>query len=87
LKDKFKNLEENYFKLEKMRAKKYEELEQLLRQKEEEKSVLIKISNIYTKQEIEDLDYYKLKEYESKILKSLKAIKERKTKCTFNINI
>lgn len=78
MKEQYKNLENNYFNLENSRVKKYEEFEEILRKKEEEKKHLESINQIYENHQIEDLDYFKLKSLESKLLKSLGNIKERK---------
>jgi hypothetical protein len=81
LKEKYKELEKSYFTLENSRAKKYEELELLLKKKEEEKASLEGLANVYENHSIQDFDYFKLKHLEMKILKSLDSVREKKQKC------
>ena len=78
MQERYKQLETNYFNLENSRAKKYEELEEILKKKEEEKKHLMKINNLYENFDLHNMDYFKLKGLESKILKSLESIKDRK---------
>jgi hypothetical protein len=80
LKEKYETLEQNYFKSENSRRKKYEEFDEILKKKEEEKKDLENITEIYEDHNIKKLDYFKLKNLESKIFKSLELIKERKQK-------
>jgi hypothetical protein len=77
-KDKYTNLEQNYFHLENSRSSKLEELNQILKKKEEEKKHLEEIHNVYENEQIKELDYFKLKSLENKILKSFDLIKEKK---------
>jgi len=80
MKEKYKNLESKYFKLENSRTNKLEELQNIYNNKKVEEQQLESLQNIYLKHEINNLDYFKLKGIEMKIMNSFELIKERKQK-------
>jgi hypothetical protein len=78
MKQKYNLLEKSYFNLENSRAEKYQELDEILEKKEEEKKHLESIHNVYENFNLQNSDLFKLRGLETKILKSLEAIRERK---------
>jgi hypothetical protein len=78
MQEKYNLLEKSYFNLENSRAEKYQELEEILKKKEEEKKHLESIHNVYEKFDLNNSDLFKLRGLETKIFKSLEAIRERK---------
>ena len=78
LKTKYESLEKKYFDLEKSESDKCEEYNDLLNKKKNELETLKKYNNIYSLHNINDLNYYELKELDSKLVKILKAIKNQK---------
>jgi len=78
MQEKYSLLEKSYFNLENSRAEKYQELEEILKKKEEEKKHLESIHNVYEKFDLKNSDLFKLRGLETKIIKSLEVIKERK---------
>ena len=83
LKEKYKNLEKTYFNCELKGTKKCEEYNDLLLKKQNYLNKYEKLYLIYNKHQINDLDYYELKNLESKIISTLnnfKIIKNKKLK-------
>ena len=83
LKEKYKNLEKKYFNCELKGTKKCEEYNDLLLKKQNYLNKYEKLYLIYNKHQINDLDYYELKNLESKIISTLnnfKIIKNKKLK-------
>lgn len=80
MKEKYKELEKRYFQLEYTGSKRCEEFEDFLHKKETDLNTLQKMKSIYLDQNISDLDYYKLKNLEAKILLSLDYIQKEKQK-------
>ena len=83
LKEKYKNLEKTYFDCELKGKKKCEEYNDLLLKKQNYLNKYEKLYLIYNKHQINDLDYYELKNLESKIISTLnnfKIIKNKKLK-------
>ena len=78
LKDKYDNLEKKYFDLEKEESNKCEEYNDLLNKKKNELEILKKYNNIYLLHNINDLNYYELKDLDSKLENLLKGIKNEK---------
>ena len=78
LKDKYENLEKKYFDLEKEESDKCEEYNDLLNKKKNELEILKKYNNIYLLHNINDLNYYELKDLDSKLENLLKGIKNEK---------
>ena len=78
LKDKYESLEKKYFDLEKKESDKCEEYSDLLNKKKNELEILKKYNNIYLLHNINELNYYELKELDSKLEKLLKGIKNEK---------
>ena len=90
LKDKYENLEKKYFDLEKEESDKCEEYNYLLNKKKNELEILKKYNNIYLLHKINDLNYYELKDLDSKLENLLKGIKTEKLnklkKASFPLN-
>ena len=83
LKEKYKNLEKTYFDFELKGTKKCEEYNDLLLKKQNYLNKYEKLYLIYNKHQINDLDYYELKNLEAKIISTLnnfKIIKNKKLK-------
>ena len=83
LKEKYKNLEKKYFNCELKGTKKCEEYNDLLLKKQNYLNKYEKLYLIYNKHQINDLDYYELKNLEAKIISTLnnfKIIKNKKLK-------
>lgn len=83
LKEKYKNLEKKYFNCELKGTKKCEEYNDLLLKKQNYLNKYEKLYLIYNKYQINDLDYYELKNLEAKIISTLnnfKIIKNKKLK-------
>ena len=78
LKDKYDSLEKKYFALEKEESDKCEEYNDLLNKKKNELEVLKKYNNIYSLHNINDLNYFELKELDTRLEKILKGIKNEK---------
>jgi hypothetical protein len=78
IKEKYKDLENKYFDLEKSGSRKCEEFEELLKKKESELNNLKKLKSIYIDHKLNNLDYYSLKNLEGKIFKSLSLIESEK---------
>ena len=78
LKDKYDSLEKKYFQLEKSESDKCEEYNDLLNKKKKELDALKKYNNIYSLHNINDLNYFELKELDSKLEKILNKIKAEK---------
>ena len=78
LKDKYDLLQKKYFNLENEESHKCEEYNDLLHKKKNELETLRKYNNIYIMHNINDLNYYELKELDSKLVKLLKGIKNEK---------
>ena len=78
LKDKYDSLEKKYFQLEKAESDKCEEYNDLLNKKKKELETLKKYNNIYSLHNINDLNYFELKELDSRLEKILKKIKIEK---------
>ena len=78
LKDKYESLEKKYFDLEKSETDKWQEYNELLNKKKNELETLKKFNNIYSLHNINDLNYYELKELDSKLEIILKGIKNEK---------
>ena len=78
IKEKYKELENKYFELENSGSRKCEEFEDLLHKKEDELNNLKKLKSTYIDHKLNHLDYYQLKNLESKILLSLSLIKNEK---------
>lgn len=81
LREKYKKLEQNYFTLEKSGSRKYEEFEDLVKKKEKEQITLEIMTNIYENHLIKDLNLFELRNLETKILRSIDSIKDRKQRC------
>ena len=80
VKEQYKQLEKKYFEMESSGSKRCEEFEELLHKKENDLNLLKQQKNIYIEQNINNLDYYKLKNLEAKILHSLDYIQQEKQK-------
>ena len=78
LKDKYNSLQKKYFQLEKSESNKCEEYNDLLNKKKKELDSLKKYNNIYSLHNINDLNYFELKELDSKLEKILSRIKTEK---------
>ena len=78
LKAKYESLEKKYFDQEKEESDKCEEYNDLLNKKKNELEKLKKYNNIYSLHNINDLNYYELKELDLKLEKILKGIKNEK---------
>ena len=78
LKEKYEALEKKYFDLEKSESDKCEEYNDLLNKKKNELEALKKYNSIYSLHNINDLNYYELKELDSKLEKIIKCIKKEK---------
>ena len=78
LKDKYDSLEKKYFALEKEESDKCEEYNDLLNKKQNEFEILKKYNNIYLLNNINYLNYFELKELDTRLEKILKLIKNEK---------
>jgi hypothetical protein len=74
----FQDLEDNYFELENKNNKIITELENLNKDKTEEKEYIDGIYNIYENHNVDDLGLYGLRQLEKKTLKSLNVIRDKK---------
>ena len=78
LKDKYDTLEKKYFDLEKTESDKCKEYNDLLNKKKKELDSLKKYNNIYSLHNINDLNYFELKELDCRLEKILNKIKIEK---------